>query len=274
MDTIRSLLEGPQGKLVLSSIMSGVAALLIVAVGWILGAWVGATVHRRSELRAGPTLAPLLGKVTRIAINVLALVAAVGQLGVDTTSFLAVLGAAGLAVGLALKDTLSDLASGVVLLVLRSFDVGEAVDIGGKGGVVARLDLFETSLTTFEGVPLVLPNSQVRTSAILNYSRARTRRIDLLVGISYGDDIPRALAVLSEMLAAEPRVLDDPEPVVNVDALGESEVRLLARYHCVAADFLTLKMDMIRRSKELLEQAGASIPFPQRDLHLKTGSLG
>jgi small conductance mechanosensitive channel len=201
----------------------------------------------------------------------LALITALSQVGIETTSLLALVGAAGLAIGLALKDTLSDLASGVILLILRPFDVGEAVDVDGKTGVVSRMNLFTVDITSFEGVPIVLPNSSVRGAPIQNFSRAQTRRIDLVVGVSYDADLKTAIEVLKGMVDAEPRVLKEPEAIINVDSLGDSDVRILVRYHCAAADFLGLKMDMTRGAKEKLEAAGISIPFPQREIKVVGG---
>jgi len=266
MEKLLPFLSPEQHALVLGVAVNLVIALAIVIVGRFLASQLGGLVQRTTAARSGPTVAPLLGSVVKAGVSLIALVAALSQVGIDTSSLLALVGAAGLAIGLALKDTLSDLAAGVILLIFRPFDVGEAVDVDGKMGVVSRMNLFTVDITTFEGVPLVLPNSSVRGAPIHNFSRAQVRRTDLLIGVSYDADLKTAIEVLKNMLETDPRVLSEPEAIVNVDSLGDSDVRLLVRYHCAAADFLGLKMDMTRGAKEGLEAAGISIPFPQREI--------
>jgi small conductance mechanosensitive channel len=246
------------------------SAALILIIGWLIAGWASGLVRRASERsgRISPTLVPLFAKLTRLAILIAVILAALEKIGVQTSGIFAVLGAAGLAVGLALKDTVSDVAAGIVLLVLRPFDVGEAVDIGGTGGTVTAIDLFQTKLTSFDGVPLVLNNSAVRTQVIQNYSRAQTRRIDLEIGVGYGDDIGRAVAAIQQVLESEQRVLREPAFLVNTMALGDSAVVILARCTTNAADFWGTKLDLVRAIKERLDREGITIPFPQRDVHL------
>jgi small conductance mechanosensitive channel len=246
------------------------SALIILFVGWLVAGWSGSLVRKASE-RSGkisPTLVPVFSKLTKLSILAVVLLAALEKLGVQTSGFFAMIGAAGLAVGLALKDTVSDVAAGIVLLVLRPFDVGEAVDIGGKGGMVTAIDIFQTKLTSFDGIPIVLNNSSVRTAPIQNYSRAQTRRIDLEIGIGYDSDIGKAVAAVSDVLLAEARVFKDPAILVNTVSLGDSAVVLLARCTTSAADFWNTKLDLTRAIKERLDREGISIPFPQRDVHL------
>lgn len=246
------------------------AALAILVVGWLLAGWIASAVRRASTRsgRISPTLVPLFAKLTRLALLAIVILSALNKVGVETSGFFAMLGAAGLAVGLALKDTVADIAAGIMLLVLRPFDVGEAVDIGGQGGSVTAIDVFQTKLTSFDGIPIVLNNSAVRTSVIQNYSRAQTRRIDLDIGISYSDDIGKAIAAITQLLQADARVLGDPAPFVKVKTLGDSAVVILARCTTKAADFWEAKCDLTRMIKERLDQEGVSIPFPQRDVHL------
>lgn len=246
------------------------SALLILAVGWLLASWASKAVRRASE-RSGwvsPTLVPVFTKLVRICLLLVVIIAALEKLGVQTSGLFAALGAAGLAVGLALKDTVADVAAGVVLLVLRPFDVGENVDIGGTSGTVTAIDLMQTKLTSFEGIPIVLNNSMVRTAIIQNFSRARTRRIDIEVGIGYADDIGRAKAALEDVLRADTRVLQDPPLLVNTVQLGDNAVVLLARCTTLAEHFWDTKLDLTRAIKERLDREGISIPFPQRVVHL------
>lgn len=246
------------------------SALLILVVGWIAAGWVGSVVRKASERsgRLSPTLIPIFAKLARLSLLMIVVVAALEKVGVQTSGLFAMIGAAGLAIGLALKDTVADVAAGVVLLVLRPFDAGEAVDIGGTGGVVTAIDILQTKLTSFEGVPIVINNSAVRTAIIKNFSRAETRRIDLEIGIGYGDDIGRAKAAIEDVLRAEPRVLADPPLLVNTLALGDSAVVLLVRCTTRAAEFWDAKLDLTRAIKERLDAEGISIPYPQRDVHL------
>jgi small conductance mechanosensitive channel len=250
--------------------LSILSALVIGTIGWVAARWVGGTVQSVSKKsgRIDPTLEPLLVKLARWSIIAITIVAVLDKFGIQTTSLLAFIGAAGLAIGLALKDTVSDLAAGVVLLVLRPFNVGDAVVIAGTGGVVKAIDLFETKLTSWDGVPIVLPNNSVRTAKIENFTRAGSRRIDLVVGIAYGDDIGKAVDALKGMLNLEPRVLAEPESMVAVTELGDSSVDLLVRMWVAPADFWGVKFDMTRAIKETLDGAGVTIPFPQRDVHL------
>jgi small conductance mechanosensitive channel len=268
MKDILSLVNTSQRDALLLFGLNLTVAIGIFTAGWVFGSILGNWIEKVSRERSGPTVAPLLGTVVRVGLKLIATVAALSKLGIDTSSLLAVVGAAGLAIGLALKDTLSDLASGVILLLLRPFEVGDAVDISGKAGVVTGMNLFHVDLTTSDGVPLMLSNSSVKGAPIMNYSRAKVRRTELRIGIGYDADVGKALGILTEMLSSDVRVLTDPAPLLNVDALGESSVVLLVRYHCAAADFLDLKMDMTRRSKEFLEAAGIQIPFHQREVRV------
>ena len=197
------------------------------------------------------------------------LIAVLSNFGVQTASIIAVLGAAGLAIGLALQGTLSNIAAGVMILVLRPLKVDEFVEAGSVSGTVVEITLFTTLLKTPDGVFISAPNSQIWNSAIKNYSRNPTRRLDIKVGISYDDDVDAALDFLKNLVASDARVLKDPEPMSFVANLGESSVDLTARGWVATSEFWPTFWDLSRRSKTELEAAGFSIPFPQRDLHIK-----
>lgn len=248
-----------------------VAAFALLVVGWVAAGWAerlvrGAT--RRHE-KLDVTLANLFGRIVRAVVLVVTVIAVLDRFGVHTTSLVAVLGAAGLAVGLALQGALSNVAAGVMLLALRPFRVGDAVDIGGSLGSVEDIGLFVTRLRSFEGVPVFMPNGRIWGAEIKNFSGAERRRIDLTVGVAYGDDLERALGALQAVVAAEPRVLTEPEPLIKVDALGDSSVDLLVRVWTLPGDFLVTRMDLTRAVKERLDAVGVSIPFPQRDVYLR-----
>jgi small conductance mechanosensitive channel len=248
------------------------SALALAILGWIAAAWAAKRVRALAEGRVERTLVSVLTKIARIAVLVVVVVAVLAQLGVETASFLAFLGAAGLAIGLALKDTTSDVASGIVLLALRPFSVGDAVLIGSTGGVVEEVGIFQTTLVSFEGVPVVIPNSKVRSSEIQNFTRAGQRRIDLTIGVSYDADLDDTLAILRDVVRTDERLLAEPEPVVDVTNLGESSVDVLVRVWCPADVFLPTKLALGRRIKQRLDAEGIEIPFPQRVVHTRAAA--
>jgi small conductance mechanosensitive channel len=187
---------------------------------------------------------------------------------VKTTSLVALLGAAGLAVGLALQGALSNVAAGVMILGLRPFRLGDAVDIGGTVGAVEEIGLFSTRLRTFDGVVVHQPNSNIWGSEIKNFSQAEGRRVDLIVGIGYDDDVGEAIRIAHGLLEGDERVRAEPAPMVAVESLGADSVNLMLRYWTAPADFFPTKLDLTRSVKEAFDAADIGIPFPQRDLHL------
>lgn len=247
-----------------------VAAIAILVIGWVVAGWVERVVRssaKRNE-RLDATLVMVLARIARWGVLAFTLIAVLDRFGVQTTSLVALLGAAGLAVGLALQGALSNVAAGVMILGLRPFRIGDAVDIGGSLGLVEDIGLFVTKLRTFEGVPVFMPNGRIWGNEIKNFSRAERRRIDLKIGVSYGDDLDHALAALLAVVAADARVLADPEPLVKVSGLGDSSVDLLVRVWTLPADFLATQMDLTKAIKQRLDAEGITIPFPQRDVHL------
>ena len=199
---------------------------------------------------------------------VVVLVAALDALGVPTTSLLAVLGAAGLAIGLALKDSLSNIASGVMLIVLRPFRAGDAVQVAGQEGVVESVRIFQTVLRAYQNHDIYLPNSQITTAPIINFTSRGERRIDITVGVGYGDDIRHARGVLLGIADAHPKVIAEPATDVLVTSLGESSVNLVLRAWVKTPDFVAAKSELTEAIHRDFAQAGVSIPFPQRDLHV------
>ena len=245
-------------------------AIIILLVGWWIAGMVERAVGRALSRvpRMDETLKPFLGSLARYTILAFTLVAVLSQFGVETTSIIALLGAAGLAIGLALQGTLQNIAAGVMLLFLRPFKIGDYIDGGGVSGTVGRIGLFTSELTTVDGVYLSVPNSQLWNTAITNFSRNPTRRLDIVVGIGYGDDIDQGLAVLLALMQDDPRTLDDPAPTTMVTALGASSVDLNMRCWCEAGDYWDLLFQLNKAAKAALDQAGISIPYPQRDVHL------
>jgi small conductance mechanosensitive channel len=211
---------------------------------------------------------PFIAKMVYYGIMAVVVIAALNRLGVATTSVVAIFGAAGLAVGLALQGTLSNFASGVMLLVFRPFNVGNFVDVGGTAGTVVEIGISATTLNTPDNIRITVPNSQIYGSTISNFNGNDTRRIDLVMGISYDDNIQTAIDTIRTIVTAHELVLADPEPKIAVSNLGDSSVDIVVRPWCRTEDYWTIRFDLNRSLKEGLEAAGCSIPYPQRDVHM------
>lgn len=255
--------------------ISVVGAIVILIVGWVVAGW-AARLTKGGLSRTGridTTVAVVGSRAVRWAILAFTLVAVLNRFGVQTTSIVALLGAAGLAVGLALQGTLSNVAAGIMVLMLRPFRIGDAVDVGGTGGTVDDIGLFTTRMTTFDGVVVHMPNGQVWGQKIQNFSQAGKRRFDLVVGIGYGDDIGKALEAMRAVVSSDARVLTDPAPTYAVTSLGDSAVNVMARFWTAPDDFWPARFDLVRAVKERFDADGISIPFPQRDVHLPVGAL-
>lgn len=246
-----------------------VGAIAVLVVGWIVARGVRSSVRRALDRsRVDETLVPFLTSATYWAVLVFVGVAVLNLFGIETTSFVAVLGAAGFAVGLAFQGTLSNFSAGVMLLLFRPFHVGDFVEAAGASGEVVEIGLFSTKLHTTDNVRVILPNSSVFGNLIRNFTANDERRVDLTVGIDYGDDIGGAMETIGRVLDAEERVLEEPAPVIGVAELGDSAVSLMVRPWCRTEDYWSLRRDLTRALKEALEADGYSLPFPQRDVHL------
>jgi len=244
-------------------------ALALLFLGRIAAGWTRRVVRKAlTAANVDATLAPFIAGVAYYVILIAVMVAVLGLVGIQTASLLAILGAAGLAVGLALQGTLSNVSSGVMLLIFRPFQVGDYIEAGGTAGSVQAIGLFSTTLNTPDNVRILVPNSSVYGQTIKNYAANDTRRNDIVIGISYDDDIGLAAETIKRVLAADERVLPEPEPVVAVSELGDSSVNLVVRPWCKKEDYWGLRFDLLRTLKEQLEAAGCSIPYPQRDVHL------
>lgn len=247
--------------------------LLAALVIFFLGKWLARLIARLAEgamrrARVDAMLVGFAGNIVYVALFAFVVLAALNQLGVQTTSFIAVVGAAGLAVGLALQGSLSNFAAGVMLLVFRPFQKGDFIEAVGVSGSVDAVGIFTTTLNTPDNVRVILPNAKVWGDTIKNFAANDIRRIDLLVGIAYDDDIGLGMNTIRRVLAAESRVLKDPEPTVAVGELGDSSVNLVVRPWCKREEYWAVRWDLTRAFKEELERAGCSIPFPQRDVHV------
>lgn len=250
--------------------LDAVGALVILLAGWWIAGRAQYLVRRALDRvpRIDDTLKPFLSSSVRYFVIVITFVAVLAEFGVQTTSIIAVLGAAGLAIGLALQGTLQNIAAGIMLLVLRPFRVGEYIDAGGVSGTVDAVNLFTTDMTTYDGIYRSVPNAELWNRNILNYSRNPTRRLDIPVGIAYEDDVEQALDLLLSHLSQDTRVLPDPGPQVLVTGLGDSSVDLTLPCWTNRTDFWPLRFELNKKVKLWLDAAGISIPFPQRDVHL------
>ncbi|WP_051207222.1 mechanosensitive ion channel family protein [Saccharospirillum impatiens] len=250
----------------------GYNLLLVIAV-FIVASIVSNTVKKsirnsgKRIKRMDPTLLPLFAGIAGYSVYIVAVVIVLDIFGVNTNSIVALLGAAGLAIGLALKDTLSNIASGIMMLILRPFRVGDYITFSGTGGTVEEISLFTTILKTPDGQYISAPNSNVWSATIQNSTRNGTRRMDVVVGVAYDDDLDAGFRALQTIVEEESRFLKDPAPQVMVQSLGDSSVNLQIRAWATVDDYWTIWWEMQKKVKVAVEAAGLSIPFPQRDVH-------
>ena len=256
---------------------AGKVLLLIVLT--LLLAWVVSRICRKLIIASTGKIAALdesvgkiLSGIVKTLIWLLAALIVLDLLGVNTASILTVLGAAGLAVGLAMKDSLSNIAAGLMLLFMRPYKVGDYVDCGSVSGTIAEMGLFSTVLKTVDGLFISAPNSAIFGNPIKNYSRNPFRRADISVGISYGDSLPKALEVLKGLLIANAKVIQEPAPEVLVSELADSSVNLTLRFWAKTEDYWDVYWTVKRQLKETIEGAGLNIPFPQRVITVNPGS--
>jgi small conductance mechanosensitive channel len=245
------------------------AGLAILLLGRMVAGVVRKGVRRTlSRAHFDPTLTPFIANLVYAVMMVGILYGAASAVGIPMTGFVAIIGAAGLAVALAFQGTLSNFSSGVMLLTFRPFKVGDFVDAAGVAGTIDEIGVFTTTMATPDNVRIVIPNSAIAGATIKNFSANEDRRVDLVMGVSYDDDLNLAMDVINRVLTAEERVLNDPAPVVAVSELGASSVDFVVRPWVKAADYWDVRWTLTKTLKEELEAAGCSIPYPQRDVHL------
>lgn len=249
---------------------SALLAIIVLFAGWMLSRWLGAFVAKRMEklTKGDVTLAAIFGKVVRMSGMVLTGLVVLSQFGVQTTTLVALLGAAGLTIGLALQGTLANVAAGVMLLIFRPFKLGDVIEVSGVVGKVRDIGLFITQLDTPDNIRVYLPNSGVWGNQIKNLVENPTRRLDLVFSISYKDDMDQALAIAKEIVEADPRVQKDPAPLYVVGQLGDSSVDLFIRPWVTPADLWPLRFALIQNIKKAFDERGITIPYPQRDVHM------
>lgn len=264
------LLSNPEQ--ILPLILPYMGKLAVAIIIFLVGRWISkrlvALIDRLMKNReVDETLRNFIGTILSVVLTFVVALVALEHLGVNTTSLLALLGAAGLAVGLALKDSLSNFAAGVMLMVQQPFKAGDYIETAGIDGTVELVSIFSTTLRTADNKSIIVPNNQIYSGTITNYSARARRRVDLVVGISYSDNIKQARDVVMSILNRDERILDDPQAAVVVGELGESSINLYIRPWVKTEDYWDVKFAMQEQIKEAFDQQGISIPFPQRDIH-------
>ena len=245
------------------------AALAIFLIGkWLVNKISGLIGSLMTRGDVDATLSAFIMSVVKILLMLVVIMAAVNELGVDTTSFIAILGAAGLAIGLALQGILGNVGSGVILILFRPFEVGDTISAGGESGTVESITLFNTTLLTPDNKVILIPNNAVAAGNIVNFSKQEERRVDFVFGIGYDDDLKLAKATLQEIIDADDRILKDPASFIGVGELGDSSVNFTVRVWVKAADYWGVYFDTNEKVKLTFDEKGISMPYPQMDIHL------
>lgn len=246
-----------------------VVALAIFFVGKTIANILSRFCNRlMKQAKVDETLSRFLANIIYAVLMVMVILAALSELGINTTSLAAVLAAAGFAVGMALQGTLGNFASGVMLILFKPFKVGDFVDAGDTSGIIEEIQIFSTHLRTGDNIAIILPNSKITGGTIKNYSKKETRRIDLVIGCGYDDDLRAVKSFLEESVRSDERILSDPEPVIAVNELGDSSVNFVVRPWVKNADYWATRWDLTEKIKLGFDERGFNIPYPTRDLHV------
>jgi small conductance mechanosensitive channel len=242
------------------------AAVLLVVGIIIINRFVRLLRRIMTKRETDPSLIPFLSGLVNVLLKAMLIISVIDIVGVKTTSFVAILGAAGLAIGLALQGSLANFAGGVLILIFKPYRVGDYIQAQGEAGSVHSIQIFNTVLTTPDNVKITIPNGALSSGTITNFSAQDTRRLDLVYGIAYGDDIDKALGILKEMAEADSRILPDPEPFFAVKELADSSVNLLVRIWCKKEDYWNVNFDWQKDVKLRFDKEGLNFPFPQREV--------
>ena len=246
-----------------------VAAILIFVVGrWIARALKNVIKRMMTKGNVDEILVSFVGNLTYIALFAFVIIAALNQLGIQTTSFIAIIGAAGLAIGLALQGSLANFAAGVLMIIFRPFQVGDYIEGAGVAGAVEKVQIFTTQLKTPDNKTIIIPNAKIMGDNITNYSAKDTRRVDMVIGVGYGDDLKKVREILEDILAKDHRILKDPAPTIGVLELGDNSVNFAVRPWVKRDDYWGAYFDVTETVKRRFDEEGISIPYPQRDVHL------
>ncbi|MHA7900585.1 MAG: mechanosensitive ion channel family protein [Henriciella sp.] len=254
------------GDQVLGFGAKAVGALIVLIIGLRVAGWLGGLVRKVSlrQENIDDTLGNFFGSMVRWAVTAAVFIAVLQVFGVPATSFVAILGALTLAIGLSLQGALGNIASGVMIMIFRPYKLGDYVEAAGVAGTVKDINLFQTVLATPDNVQIMVPNSQAIDGVIKNYSGYATRRVDVTFGIDYGDDIDKAIGIIRSVVDADDRIMRDPEPFAKVVNLGDSSVDIATRNWVAAKDYWDVKFDLTKKVKEAFDQQGISIPYPHQ----------
>lgn len=269
MELIQSWFQSLNGDFLRTMGIDLLVALAILVLGrWIVKAVIGLLARAMSKKNLDPLLINFTTRILSIALLLVVILAAVAYVGIDITPLMVLLGGSALAVGLALQSSLSNFAAGMMLVAFRPFTKGDYVEAGGVGGTVAEVSLFNTEMVTPDNRHIIVPNSAITGATITNFSAYNTRRIDLLIGVHYDDDLKLARDTIEGVLRQHPKVLSDPAPQILVMDLADSSVNIAARPWVASDDYWVVRSELLEQIKVSLEAAGCSIPYPQRDFHL------
>lgn len=247
---------------------------LVASLAILIFGWAGAKIIRRvaanimARARFEQILISFLSNILYALVVAFVIIAALNKLGVQTASLIAVIGAAGLAIGLALQGSLSNFAAGIMIILFKHFKVGDFIEGGNVTGTVVDMNIFTTTLNTLTNEKVIIPNASLTSNPLTNYSGNLTRRIDHVIGVGYGDDMQEVRAALGRIIENDERILDDPAPFIGVDALADSSVNFVIRVWVKREDWGQTRSDLLQSIKEEFDRVGISIPFPQRDLHM------
>ena len=247
-----------------------IGAILILIIGWTIAGWAKRLVTRMlsKSKRVDVTLTSFLSSTIRYVILIFTIIAVLGKFGVETASLITILGAASLAIGLALQGTLSNVAAGVMLLIFRPFKIGDFINAAGHGGTVKDLGLFVTEMATGDNVQIIIPNSQIWGASIQNFSAHATRRVDMVIGIGYDDNMDEAITEIGNVINADDRAMKSPEPAIFVSELADNSVNIVVRVWTESGNYWPLKAALTKNIKHKFDEKGISFPYPQHDVHL------
>ena len=254
----------------------GLKVIAAIAI-FIIGRWIAKLVRRgvmrmMERAKVDATIIGFVSNIAYIALLAFVVIAALGQLGIQTTSFIAILGAAGLAIGLALQGSLANFAAGFLMIIFRPFKVGDFIEGAGVAGIVEEMQIFTTTLKTGDNKIIIVPNAKLSGDNIINYSARETRRVDMTVGVAYDADLSKVKEVLNDIISKEERILADPAPQVAVAELADSSVNFIVRVWTSTSDYWGVKFAVTETVKNRFDAEGIGIPFPQRDIHIVSGS--
>ena len=255
----------------------GLKVIAAIAI-FVIGRWVAMGVRKgvrrvMEKADTDPIIVGFVGSISYIALLAFVIIAALGQLGIQTTSFIAILGAAGLAIGLALQGSLANFAAGFLMIMFRPFKVGDFIEGAGVAGVVESIQIFTTTMKTGDNKTIIIPNAKLSGDNIVNYSAKPTRRVDMTVGVAYDADLSVVRDVLKDIISKESRIHSDPEPLIAVAELADSSVNFVVRVWTDTGDYWAVKFAMNETIKNRFDAEGIGIPFPQRDLHIVSGQV-